>query len=240
MKDTRRMKAVLLMAACLAFVMSPWWSGGFGGFRPDQFPVPQDDPPVQPAGYAFSIWGLIYVWLLISAGYGLVKRAEDAAWDATRWPLIASLGFGASWIAVAQISPLGATGLIWFMLIAALLGLSASGARERWLLRVPISIYAGWLTAASCVSIGLIGAGYGIGPGAVGWAWISVAIATGLGVAVQLRIGAVPGYGLTLAWALIAIAVQNYGVNTGLVVAAGMLALGFAALPFALARRAGR
>jgi hypothetical protein len=107
-------------------------------------------------------------------------------------------------------------------------------------LRAPVSIYAGWLTAASCVSIGLIGAGYGIGPGAVGWAWISVAIATGLGFAVQRRIGAVPGYGLALAWALVAVAVQNYSVNTGLAVAAGVLALGFAAMPFALRWRARR
>ena len=31
---------------------------GFGGFDANQFPVPQVNPSVQPAGYAFSIWGL--------------------------------------------------------------------------------------------------------------------------------------------------------------------------------------
>ena len=42
----------------LLFAVSPLFTQGFNGFEPDQFPVPQDDPPVQPAGYAFSIWGL--------------------------------------------------------------------------------------------------------------------------------------------------------------------------------------
>jgi hypothetical protein len=67
--------------------------------------VPVDDPPIQPAGWAFAIWGVIYLWLVASAGYGLFKRDVDPGWDATRWPLFVSLGIGASWIAVAMIAP---------------------------------------------------------------------------------------------------------------------------------------
>ena len=54
----------------LFFAASPFLSEGFNGFAPDQFPVPQDDPPVQPAGYAFSIWGVIYLWLIVGTGFG--------------------------------------------------------------------------------------------------------------------------------------------------------------------------
>ncbi len=131
--DTIRMKAILLLTAALAFVTAPFWSGGFNGFEPDQFPVPQEDPPAQPAGYAFSIWGVIYLWLAGHAVYGLVKRAEAAEWDRPRWPLIVSLTVGASWLAVAQTSPIWATILIWVMLVTALWAMFATPVRDMWL-----------------------------------------------------------------------------------------------------------
>src|SRR6056297_255468 len=102
-----RMKAIFTVTAAMAFVLSPLASDGFNGFRADQFPIPQDDPPVQPAGYAFSIWGVIYLWLLAGAVYGLLQRHSDPDWDAMRWPLMGSLVIGAAWIPIAQISPLG-------------------------------------------------------------------------------------------------------------------------------------
>jgi len=68
--------AILTFAAALAFAVAPFVSEGFNGFAPDQFPVPQDAPPIQPAGYAFSIWGVIYLWLIVATGFGLVRRAD--------------------------------------------------------------------------------------------------------------------------------------------------------------------
>ncbi|MGB8621815.1 MAG: hypothetical protein WCD16_03255, partial [Paracoccaceae bacterium] len=154
-------KAVLVFCATLFFVLSPLLSGGFGGFDPTQFPVPQDHPPVQPAGYAFAIWGLIYLWLLVSAGAGLFLRAKDTGWERARLPLILSLGPGAAWIGVAHLSPVWATALILWMLATALIALFLTPQRDRWLLEVPVALYAGWLTAAGWVSVGLVGAGYG-------------------------------------------------------------------------------
>ena len=80
------MKAILVAAAALAFATVPF-AVPFNGFAPDAFPVPQDNPPVQPAGYAFAIWGPIYLWLIAHALYGLVRRSETPEWDRTRWPL---------------------------------------------------------------------------------------------------------------------------------------------------------
>ena len=54
----------LLAAATLAFLLSPSLTEPFTGYTPESFPVDQIDPPVQPAGYAFAIWGVIY------AGWG--------------------------------------------------------------------------------------------------------------------------------------------------------------------------
>jgi len=71
------MKAILTLLVAVAFVVSPLISEPFTGFRADQLPIAQVDPPVQPAGYAFAIWGLLYLWLLVSAVYGVIKRRDD-------------------------------------------------------------------------------------------------------------------------------------------------------------------
>lgn len=227
-----RMKAVLTMAAAVLFAASPFFAGSFGGYDPNQFPVPQVDPPIVPAGYAFAIWGLIYVYLLVHAGFGLLKRDTDSRWDAARWPLIVSLTVGASWISVAKFSPMWATILIWVMLLTALVAVfRVLGAKDRWLLQTPLAIYAGWLTAASFVSLGLVGAGFGLITDQFGWAWtiqIVALIAAGL---IQLRLARIPEYGLTVCWAFIAIAVRNFGSDPSLSVLAlgGATALGLVA-----------
>ena len=54
-KDTARLKAVLVLVAAMAFVLSPFLAQPFTGFDPAQLPIPVDDPPIQPEGYAFAI-----------------------------------------------------------------------------------------------------------------------------------------------------------------------------------------
>ena len=61
----RNQLALVVLFFTLTFVLSPLASVGFNGFTPFQFPIPQVDPPVQPAGYAFSIWGIICFWLVL-------------------------------------------------------------------------------------------------------------------------------------------------------------------------------
>jgi hypothetical protein len=209
-KDTAKLKAVLVLVATVAFVMSPLFTDPFTGFDPDRMPVRVDDPPIQPAGYAFSIWGVIYLWLLASAGYGLLRRDTDAGWDATRWPLFVSLAIGASWIPVALVAPAASTVLIWVMLAGALWALRAAPDRDRPWLAMPIGLYAGWLTAASCVALATVAAGYGFGPsGLLSWAGLALALA--LAVAVAMR--DVPAtYPLAVAWALAGIVVANVAV----------------------------
>ncbi len=226
--DMMRMKAALLLAAALAFASAPFWSGGFGGFDPNLFPIPQVDPPVQPAGYAFSIWGLIYVWLIAHAAKGLLTHAEDPDWDAIRWPLLVSLALGTSWISVAVISPVWATLLIWIMFVSALAAvLRAPPARDRWLLAAPLGLYAGWLTAASFVALGMLGAGHSVIVDETGWAWIALAGALAVAITVQRRLPSIPEYPFAVAWALYAIAIPNRSSDP---VLAGMSMLGAIAM----------
>lgn len=209
-QDTRRMKAILVAMAALAFAVAPL-AVPFDGFDPDLFPVPQQNPPVQPAGYAFAIWGPIYVWLLASAVFGLFARAEAAEWDAPRWPLVGSLVIGAAWLPVAQVSPVWALVLIWAMLVLALWALVRTPSSDRWLLRAPIALYAGWLTAAAWVAIGLTGAGYGIRLGQTGWAFAALIGALVTAGLVQWRVRRIPMYTLAAVWALVGVAVANFG-----------------------------
>jgi len=202
-------KAIFVFVATVFFVVSPLMSGGFTGFEPGQFPIPQDDPPVQPAGYAFSIWGLIYVWLLVSAGVGLFLRAKDETWEPARLPLFLSIAPGAAWIGVAQISPIWASVLLWWMLVMALIALARTPFVDRWTFQAPVAVYAGWLTAAAWVSVGLLGAGYGIVFGPVVWALIALAGALATGAAVLLALDRAPEYGGALIWALVAVVVAN-------------------------------
>lgn len=204
----QRMWAILTFVAAVAFVASPWLSPGFNGFEPNQFPVPQDNPPVQPAGYAFGIWGLIYAWLVIGTGFGLLKRSDDPDWTAMRPPLFASLAIGATWLPVAQFSPIAATVLIWLMLAFAIVSLFRVGDTDRWLQQAPVAIYAGWLTAAACVSIGLLLGGYGW-LDATPAALVAILIALGIALVAQYRLHRAPEYGITVIWALVGLIVAN-------------------------------
>ncbi|HDR28769.1 hypothetical protein [Rhodovulum sp.] len=215
-------KAILVFVATLFFVLSPLMSGGFSGFEPGQFPIPQDDPPVQPAGYAFGIWGLIYVWLLVSAGMGLFQRAKDETWEPARLPLILSLAPGAAWIGVAQLSPLRASVLLWWMLAMALIALARTPFTDRWTLQAPVAVYAGWLTAASWVAVGLLGGGYGLFFGPEVWALIALAGALVTGALVLLALDRAPEYGGALIWALVGVIVAN--ATTTPIVAFGAIA----------------
>jgi hypothetical protein len=218
-----RARAILLLTAAMAFAMSPLVVPGFGGFEPEQFPIPLTDPAVQPAGYAFSIWGVIYVWLLASTGYGLLRRADDADWDRTRIPLLVSLTVGAAWLPVALTSAIWATVLIWIMWAGAVGALLRSPSRERWWLREAIGLYAGWLTAASAVSLGLIAAGWGAQPlSEEGWAIAALSVGVALAVLVLLRVPSI-AYGLAVAWALVAVLVENGTSAVGLFAAAAAL-----------------
>ncbi|WP_238370439.1 hypothetical protein [Heliomarina baculiformis] len=204
--------AWVVAAATLAFVASPLLTPGFRGFEAGQFPVPQDDPMVQPSGYAFSIWGVIYAWLLISAIFGLIKRGNAPDWLAMRPALAASVGVGAVWLPVAEVAPLPATVLIWIMLGTALVALRRAPLLDIGWARAPLGLYAGWLTAASCVALGIVLAGYRLTSEREA-AIVALLLALVIAIFVLRRMGSSPAYGIALVWALIGVAVSNWGGN---------------------------
>lgn len=205
--------AVILLLATVAFGVAPFVTPPFTGYDPSMFPVPIVRPSIQPAGYAFSIWSVIYLWLITHAGFGLWKRAETLAWVAVRLPLTVALLVGTVWLWIAGQSAIWGTVTIWVMAGAAILAfLRADPAVDRWMLSGPTAIFAGWLSAASAVSTGVLIAGYG---------WLSdtasaaamLALVLVIAVTVQMRRPAMPVYGLTVIWALVGIIVVNRNDN---------------------------
>jgi hypothetical protein len=219
----RNVIALLTALFTATFVGSPLVTSPFSGFRADQLPLPQINPPVQPAGWAFAIWGLIYSWLVVSAVFGLLKRGADPDWNAARKPLMLCLAVGSFWLSVANASAIWATVLIFVMAVSAIAAAMAAPDRDRWLFQVPVAILAGWLTAASFVSLGSTAAGYGLVTDSLGWAWICIIAALAVGLAVQFALPRAPEYGLTLVWALGGIIAANLGRNAPI---SGLAALG--------------
>lgn len=225
-----RLKAILLFVATLGFMVASYSARNFRGYEPGDFPVPYTDPPIQPAGWAFAIWGLIYLWLIAHAAYGLFKRADDAGWDAPRWPLIISIALGASWLEVAMTAPLWATAQICIMWAGAALAMTAAPkATQRWILAAPIGLYAGWLTAASGVATGVVLIGYGI-LSETAASLVMLAVIAAIALTLTRRFAPPASYPAGVIWALIGIIAAN--LSTAPVIA-GAAALAAVALAFA-------
>jgi hypothetical protein len=225
------LRAILLLLVTLAFGAAPFLTPPFTGYDPGLFPVRIEAPAIQPAGYAFSIWGLIYLWLILHAVFSLWQRRDNPVWDRTRWPFLLSILLGAAWLSIAPVAPILATVTIWIMALAAIAAfLRADTETDRWLLSAPIAILAGWLTAAASVSTGVVVAGYGLLPDT--WAAaVMLAVTLALALWTQRQKPRMPIYGLTVIWALIGITVKNAGTDPTVAILAG---LGIALIAYTL------
>lgn len=217
-----KLRALLLLIVTAAFGAAPFITPPFTGYDPALFPVQIPRPSIQPAGYAFSIWSVIYLWLAIHAVTSLWKRSTNPVWDRTRPALIVAIALGSAWLSIAPVAPIWATVVIWIMAASALTAfLRADTETDRWLLSAPIAILAGWLSAAASVSTGVVIAGYG---------WLSDTATAAVMIAITLALATwtqrqkphMPVYGLTVIWALIGITVANAGLNPTVAILAGI------------------
>lgn len=187
-----------------------------------------------PAGYVFSVWSLIYLGLIAYAIYqALPRQRTNPRLRATGYLFVASAVANIAWIFLWHYEQFVWTLLAMGSLLVLLgiiyqrlgIGLFTVDGTERWLVRLPFSIYFGWITVATIANVTsvldyLSWGGWGISP--LVWTIIMLGVATvvGLGVVLARRDWA---YGLVLVWAFVGIAVKHGGV-TGLVVAAGICA----------------
>jgi hypothetical protein len=173
-----------------------------------------------PAGYVFAIWGLIYLALLGFTIYQALPGQRDN-------PRLRRIGYLYALSCVANVAWL----FLWhyeifeltivamiallLLLIAIYLilgtGRTRVSAAETWLVRLPFSIYLGWITVATIANATslldyLNWGGWGIGPET--WTVIMLIAGAALASAMSLSRGDV-AYVLVIAWAFAGIAVKH-------------------------------
>ena len=115
-----------------------------------------------PAGYVFSIWGLIYIGLLAYAFYqALPAQKTNPRLQATGWWVVLGGLANSTWIFLWHyeqfIGTLGAMLILLATLIAVYLRLGTGRTTvtraETWAVRVPFSVYLGWITVATVANV---------------------------------------------------------------------------------------
>jgi hypothetical protein len=233
---TRRL--VVLAAAVFAVVVPVVQNLGGLGLSQAEFAA-DGNQTLQVAGYAFSIWGLIYLGLLTYAGrQALPQTGESVLINRMGWPsAVALFGIG-MWIIAAALNLKAASVVIIFAsLLALLVPLLAVArtlrstpltSRDRWFLIWPLAALAGWLTIASPLNLITTATAFDALPAVLsptGWAIAAVAavVLVGATVTASLRTLAYP---LPIAWGLVGAFVAEQERNPVL----GFTALGAAFL----------
>jgi hypothetical protein len=204
----------------------------------DQFPI-----LFVPAGYVFSIWGLIYVALIAFVIYSMTpKGLANQQIDSIVWWFVASNLFNTAWIFLWHYQQFTLTLIPIFGLLISLIaiyvklriGIQKRSLSESLLVSLPFGIYLGWATVAVVANVAqaLYNLGWNGAPlTAPIWTVIMLGVASLLGV-LMIFLRHEIAYPLVLVWAFIGIWVKHSDTSlvstTALVLAAALfiLALG--------------
>lgn len=195
-----------------------------------------------PAGYAFSIWGLIYFGLLAFVVYqarGLFKKAgSDEVVSQIGWWFVISCMANGFWIYLWLNDFIGLSVLAMVLLLFSLIKIILNTKMEMEdepLQRIafvwwPFSFYSGWITVALVANVSAYLAKINwdrLGLSELAWAIIMVCVAGAINLIITWTRN-MREFALVGAWALVAIAVANWNgqdalVYTAIVVAAILL-----------------
>jgi hypothetical protein len=115
-----------------------------------------------PAGYVFAIWGLIYIGLLTYTVFqALPAQKDNPRMQATGWWVVLGGLANSMWIFLWHyelfVGTLAAMLVLLASLIATYLQLGIGDTKvstsEKWMVRVPFSIYLGWITVATIANV---------------------------------------------------------------------------------------
>ncbi len=192
-----------------------------------------------PAGYVFSIWGLIYVALAAFVIYqALPDQRENVHARRIGYLFALTCVANVAWLFLwhYEVFPLTLVAMVALLLL--LIGIylrldigrTAPSAADKWLVHIPFSLYLGWVTVATIANatslLDYVGwGGWGISPEI--WTVIMLVAATGITAAVIFTRGDIT-YGAVIVWALAGIAVKHGG--TGIVSTAAWIATGLTAV----------
>jgi hypothetical protein len=175
---------------------------------------------ITPAGYTFSIWGIIYFLLGIFVIFQALPSQKDKDYHKKiGWFFVLSSIINISWIFLWQYEILTLSLPLMFLLLATLIliftrleiGKTQAPLREKLAIHTPFSVYLGWITIASIANVSVTAVslnwnGFGINPET--WASLIIIVAliiTLIVIATRKDVA----YGLVVIWALIGIAVNQ-------------------------------
>ena len=180
----------------------------------DRFPL-----LITPPGYIFSIWGLIYTGLI---AYGvfqvLPSRRDDARLQRIAWLFVISCVANCAWILLWHYNQTALTVPVMLGLLLTLITIDRRIDRDAPLrideiifLRLPFSIYLGWISVATIVNLTVMlydGGWNGFGVAPEIWTALLLAVSTVLSATMGLRKGDA-AFALVVAWAASGIAAKN-------------------------------
>ncbi len=192
-----------------------------------------------PAGYVFSIWGLIYLLLI---GYtvfqALPAQRDNPVLDTVGYLYVFSALANIAWLFLWHYEKFPLTLPVMLAILSLLIaiylrldiGRAEVPAAFRWLVHLPFSVYLGWISVATIANasqlLDFLGwNGWGISPEA--WTVImlgAVAIISGAMLVIRGDVA----YGLVIIWAVIGIASKHSEVPP--VATAGWVVVGLVAL----------
>lgn len=217
--------------------LRPWGGQNIGAISNTQFA----NVLITPANYAFAIWGVIYLGLI---GFGVYQflpvSKQHPKLKTISYLLVLACVAQAMWVYLflARLFALSVVAMVAILLslIGAYLQLGGDRSpspQDRWLLRVPFSVYLGWISVATVVNVALAlyaanWDGWGLTPEV--WTVLMLIVSTGLGIALLFQRRDI-SFALVLVWAFVAIAVKRANIPT-IAISASVLSLVLLSLIF--------
>lgn len=175
-----------------------------------------------PAGYVFSIWGVIYLLLLGFTVYQARPAQRDSVFlGRIGWLFALSCLLNSVWIFLWHWRLVLPSVLVMFGLLGTLIlvylrlgiGVTTPSRDERLYVHLPFSVYLGWITVAPIANVVafLVSAGWeSYGTTAIYWMIVVIAVAVALTLANLWTRGDV-AYSLVIVWALGGIVYKQMG-----------------------------
>ncbi|MCW4047765.1 MAG: tryptophan-rich sensory protein [Candidatus Bathyarchaeota archaeon] len=175
---------------------------------------------ITPAGYVFSIWGLIYALLAAFVIFQALPNQQQKPFQKKIGVLfVLSSVFNVVWLFLWQYEYITVSVALMFALLATLIaiylrlniGTSGVPTRERLAVHLPFSVYLGWITIAAIANVAaaLVAVNWdGFGLSAETWAVAIIIVALIITLLVTFTRRDI-AYSLVVIWALAGIAVKQ-------------------------------
>lgn len=237
-----KIKQFLVFAATVGVIIFNWLAGtGYvNNVTPAEISA-RYPSHLTPAGYAFAIWGLIYLGVFAFSVYQALPQNVER-FRSLRDVYILSCAANCAWIFFWHREQITVCFGIILLLLASLAVINVrlrttENAAEYWLAKVPFSIYFGWVTAATILNATLALVYLNVELPEKTTAYVAaslILIASILAVFVRVKLTNY-FYPLAVAWALIAIAFKQVGQPLIITAAAfGVIICSLAALSFVM------